>query len=102
MENHVYGLTCKPIFFLNLQKELKEEDRRYREYLKKLIVEEKAKEAELDRLVNEEVERMWQKRLDQWALERKARKQLLDQVLQVRQGQIQDRCKSKTYPGDAG
>ena len=74
-----------------MQRELREEDRRYRDYLAQLMVEERAKEAELERLINEEVEKMWQKRLEQWRTERKARKKLLEDVLAVRADQIRDR-----------
>lgn len=72
---------------------MREEDRRYREYLRQLKEEEKAKEVELERLIHEEVEKMWQKRLNQWRLEREARKKLLAEVLHGRAIQLQDRCK---------
>lgn len=55
--------------------------------------EEKVKEKELERLVNEEVEKMWQKRLHQWQLERQARKKLLQDVMAGRAVQIRERCK---------
>lgn len=51
------------------------------------------KEKELERLVNEEVEKMWQKRLHQWQLERQARKKLLQDVMAGRAVQIRERCK---------
>ncbi|OWF34875.1 cilia- and flagella-associated protein 53-like [Mizuhopecten yessoensis] len=76
---------------LQRKRELREEDKRYREYLRNLMEEEKVKEVELERLINEEVEKMWQKRLDQWRLERQARKKLMEDVLHVRAQQIQDR-----------
>jgi len=76
---------------LQRKKELREEDRRYREYLKQLTEEERRKEIELEKLVNEEVENMWQKRLQQWKLEREARKKLLADVLVIRAKQINDR-----------
>lgn len=77
-----------------LQKELREEDRRYREHLKQLYEEEKIRERELEALIQQEVERMWQKRLAQWKLEREARKKLMQDVLVVRAEQVQERCKS--------
>lgn len=76
---------------LQRKKEMREEDRRYREYLRQLKEEEKAKEVELERLIHEEVEKMWQKRLNQWRLEREARKKLLAEVLHGRAIQLQDR-----------
>ncbi|KAK3098560.1 hypothetical protein FSP39_020643 [Pinctada imbricata] len=76
---------------LQRKRELREEDKRYRAYLKQLMEEERVKERDLERLVNEEVEKMWQKRLHQWQLERQARKKLLEDVLVVRAQQIRDR-----------
>lgn len=52
-----------------------------------------AKEAELERLIHQEVEKMWQKRLNQWKLEREARKKLLADVLAGRARQLEERCK---------
>ena len=52
-----------------------------------------AKEVELERLIHQEVEKMWQKRLNQWKLEREARKKLLADVLEGRARQLQERCK---------
>ncbi|KAL3865689.1 hypothetical protein ACJMK2_043053 [Sinanodonta woodiana] len=76
---------------LQRKRELREEDRRYREYLHQMMEMEKRKEAELEKLIQEEVEKQWQKRLSQWKLEREARKKLLADVLQARAKQIQER-----------
>ena len=76
-----------------MQKELREEDRRYREHLKQLYEEERIRERELEALIQQEVERMWQKRLAAWSLEREARKKLMNDVLAVRAEQVRDRCK---------
>lgn len=73
------------------KRELREEDRRYREYLKQLMEEEKIREAELEKMIQREVEAAWEKRIDQWRQERKARKLLLDDVMQGRAKQIQER-----------
>jgi porphobilinogen deaminase len=78
------------LFFL--QVELREEDRRYRDYLARLAAEEKAKELELERLVQKEVDASWQKKIDQWRTERMVRKKLLDEVIQGRAQQLQERC----------
>ena len=72
--------------------DLREEDRRYREYLARLVAEEKEKERELDRLIQHEVEAVWQKRLDQWRTERLVRRKLMEQVIAARNEQIQERC----------
>jgi hypothetical protein len=55
--------------------------------------EERIRERELEALIQQEVERMWQKRLAAWRLEREARKKLMNDVLAVRAEQVRDRCK---------
>ena len=78
---------------LCFQKELREEDRRYRDHLHHLMEEEKVRERELEYLIQTEVEKMWQKRLDAWKTEREARKKLMQDVLAIRAQQVQERCK---------
>ncbi|CAL1530958.1 unnamed protein product [Lymnaea stagnalis] len=73
------------------KKELREEDRRFREYLRQLMEEEKAREKELEKMIQLEVEAAWEKRIDQWRKERQARKLLLDDVVAGRAKQIQER-----------
>ncbi|XP_072166700.1 cilia- and flagella-associated protein 53-like [Diadema setosum] len=73
------------------KKELREEDQRYRQYLKDQMLMEQEREAEIDRMISSEVERQWQKRLAQWAKERKARKRLMEEVLAIRQQQVTER-----------
>nr|XP_054748980.1 trichoplein keratin filament-binding protein-like [Lytechinus pictus] len=51
---------------------------------------EKAREAELDSLFKEEAARQWSKREAEWEKERLARERLMSEVLQERQGQLQD------------
>jgi transketolase len=72
---------------------LREEDRRYRDYLAQLKHEEAAREAELERLCDAEVEKMWEKRVKQWRLEKEARRKLLQEVMQSRRVQLQEKCK---------
>ena len=81
------------ICLLRFQKELREEDRRYRDHLHHLMEEEKVRERELEYLIQTEVEKMWQKRLDAWKTEREARKKLMQDVLAIRAQQVQERCK---------
>lgn len=69
----------------------REEDRRYREYLKAMLIEEKLREAELDKLIDAEVERTWQKRLAQWRTEKEARQKLLNQVIAARKQQVEEK-----------
>lgn len=71
------------------QKDIREEDRRYREYLKKLKEEEYLREKELERLCDAEVEKMWEKRINQWKVEKMARQKLLEEVLESRKKQLE-------------
>ncbi|KAI8789300.1 cilia- and flagella-associated protein 53-like [Biomphalaria glabrata] len=73
------------------KKELREEDQRFRSYLKQLMEDEKAREKELEKLIQNEVEAAWEKRIDQWRKERVARKLLLEDVMAGRAKQIQER-----------
>jgi len=73
------------------KKELREENLRYMAYLKQLAEEEKAREAEMEAIINAEVEANWQKRLAQWRLEREARKKMLEDVMRERRVQINER-----------
>ena len=55
---------------------------------------EKAREAELDQLYQEEAARVWQQREADWARERQARERLMQEVLNARQEQIQDKMEA--------
>ena len=65
----------------------------YREYLAEQAREEERREKELDTLVNAEVEKNWAKRLEQWRKEREARRKLMQDVLNTRKTQIEEKCK---------
>ncbi|XP_052797662.1 trichoplein keratin filament-binding protein-like [Mya arenaria] len=52
---------------------------------------EKAREAELDLLYQDEAARMWQKREAEWEKERRARERLMREVMEARSDQIDDR-----------
>ncbi|KAL4223980.1 hypothetical protein ACF0H5_017439 [Mactra antiquata] len=52
---------------------------------------EKAREAELDLLYQDEAARMWQKREAEWEKERRARERLMKEVMEARNDQIEDR-----------
>lgn len=52
---------------------------------------EKAREAELDMLYQEEAARMWHKRESEWEKERAARARLMHEVMDDRQRQLEDR-----------
>ena len=64
----------------------------YREHLAEQAREEEKRERELDALVNSEVEKQWAKRLEQWRKEREARKKLMQDVLNERKKQIEEKC----------
>lgn len=65
----------------------------YRDYLERQAQEEEKREKELNDIVNSEVQKQWAKRVQQWKMEREARKKLMQDVLETRKKQIQDRCK---------
>ncbi|KPP57870.1 hypothetical protein Z043_124356, partial [Scleropages formosus] len=73
------------------QLELQQEQRRYRQYLAEQLEEQKRQEAEIELLIEEELERTWAKRAEQSRLEREARDRLMKEVLDIRRLQIQDK-----------
>ena len=73
------------------QVELREEDQKYRAYLQRLKADEEAREREIDKLCDVEVEKMWQKKIAQWKVERQARQTLLEQVMDGRRRQVEDK-----------
>lgn len=64
----------------------------YHEYLAKQKEEEEERERELDALIQEEVEKQWARRLEQWRQEKAARKKLMQDVLNTRKEQIEEKC----------
>ena len=78
------------------KQELLEEGNRYREYLKAQLEEEKRKEKELELFIDAEVEKQFQKRLNQWRAEKEARKRLLEQVIRERRVQILEKSKQSS------
>ncbi|CAG5131035.1 unnamed protein product [Candidula unifasciata] len=73
------------------KRELREEDRRYREYLRKLLEEENARQKELDKFIQQEVDAAWEKRMEQWRKEKMARKLLMNEVMEGRAKQLKER-----------
>ena len=55
--------------------------------------EEEEREKELERLVNDEVEKKWAQTIKQYQFERDARKKLLANVMKTREQQIDERSK---------
>lgn len=76
-----------------LQQELFKEQQTYLAHLAQQLEEEKQREKEADKLLNEEMAKVWAKKAEQMRLEKEARKQLLKDVLNTRQLQIEEKCK---------
>ncbi|XP_053375365.1 trichoplein keratin filament-binding protein-like [Mercenaria mercenaria] len=70
-------------------------------WMKKVIEDqirvEKAREAELDLLYQDEAARMWQKREAEWEKERRARERLMKEVLESRTEQIEERMEAVRF-----
>jgi len=64
----------------------------YREYLAKQKKDEEEKEKELDTIIQEEVEKQWARRIEQWRQEKAARKKLMQDVLDTRKKQVEEKC----------
>jgi len=66
----------------------KEEMKEYGEAVKLMMIKEASNEAELDKLRQDDQERQWRKREEQWAREKAARDHLLRDVIEERKRQI--------------
>lgn len=73
------------------QRELNKEMHIYHEYLAKQKKEEEDREKELDSLIQAEVEKQWARRLEQWKQEKVARRKLMQDVLNTRKKQIEEK-----------
>lgn len=78
---------------LFLQQELLKEQQAYRAHLAQQLEEEKEREKEVDKLLEEERAKVWAKKAEQTRLEKEAREQLLKNVLDTRQLQIEEKSK---------
>ena len=63
----------------------------YHDYLDKQKKEEEEREKELDSLIQAEVEKQWARRIEQWRQEKVARKKLMQDVLDTRKRQIEEK-----------
>ncbi|KAH9524291.1 hypothetical protein Btru_054065 [Bulinus truncatus] len=85
-------LIAKENEHLALQSARREKARADAQWMKEVIEDqlkvEKAREAELDMLYQDEAARMWEKRAAEWDRERQARQRLMAEVLESRQEQI--------------
>ena len=75
------------------KKELNAEALAYMRYLDEQVEREKAAEKELEKLIDEEVEKQWSKRVKQWQLEREARRKMTEEMVVIRKQQIADKLK---------
>lgn len=76
---------------LQRKRELNKEMHIYHEYLAKQKKEEEDREKELDALIQAEVEKQWARRLEQWKQEKAARRKLMQDVLNTRKKQIEEK-----------
>lgn len=72
---------------------MREENLRFMQYCAMNRKEEEEREKELERLVNDEVEKKWAQTIKQYQLERDARKKLLANVMKTREQQTEERSK---------
>lgn len=73
------------------KREMREENLRFMQYCAMNRKEEEEREKELERLVNDEVEKKWAQTIKQYQFERDARKKLLANVMKTREQQIDER-----------
>nr|XP_047935702.1 cilia- and flagella-associated protein 53 isoform X2 [Anser cygnoides] len=73
------------------RKELFKEQQAYRAHLAQQLEEEKQREKEADKFLEEERAKVWAKKAEQMRLEKEAREQLLKEVLHTRQLQIEEK-----------
>ena len=67
----------------------------FREELEALMIKEAEDEGEIDRFIEEDVQKEWQKRADQWQREKDAREALMAEVLEERQLQMEEKWRHK-------
>lgn len=72
---------------------MREENLRFMQYCAMNRKEDEEREKELERIVNEEVEKKWAQTIKQYKMERDARLKLLANVMKSREQQIEERSK---------
>uniref|UniRef100_A0A3Q3JGI3 Trichohyalin-plectin-homology domain-containing protein n=1 Tax=Monopterus albus TaxID=43700 RepID=A0A3Q3JGI3_MONAL len=73
--------------------ELREEQQRYRQYLSEELQKQRREEEETEQLMEEKLKETWTKREEQSRLQREARNQLMNEVMEARHLQIQHKRK---------
>uniref|UniRef100_A0A3P9DAW4 Cilia- and flagella-associated protein 53 n=2 Tax=Haplochromini TaxID=319058 RepID=A0A3P9DAW4_9CICH len=76
------------------QRKLREEQRRYREYLFEELQRQRKEEEEMEQLIEEQLKEVWAKREEKSRLEREARKRLIEEVMEAQHLQIQNKCEA--------
>lgn len=76
---------------------MRREQKIYYQYLAQRREEEKAREKELDRMLEKEKEKKFAEKDTELRLEKEARKQLLSEVMCTRKLQVQEQCKERSY-----
>jgi len=75
--------------------ELHNEAQAYMRYLDEQVQKEKEAEKVLESLINDEVEKQWQKRFQQWQLEKEARRKMTEEMVVIRQQQISEKLQKQ-------
>ncbi|KAM4639771.1 uncharacterized protein AAGF69_016604 isoform 8-T9 [Amazona ochrocephala] len=73
------------------KQELLKEQKTYLAHLAQQLEEENQRQKEVDKIIDEEIAKIWDKKAEQLRLEKEARKQLLNDVLNTRQLQIEEK-----------
>ncbi|XP_049459693.1 cilia- and flagella-associated protein 53 [Epinephelus fuscoguttatus] len=76
--------------------ELREEQRRYRQYLSEELQKQRREEEETEQLMEEKLKEVWAKREEQSRLQREARNRLMEEVMEARRLQIQHKLDLNT------
>jgi len=81
--------------------ELHKEAQAYMRYLGEQVEKEREAERELEKLIDAEVEKQWQKRMQQWQLEREARRKMTEEMVVIRKQQIAEKLQQQQVERDA-
>ncbi|KAJ8393950.1 hypothetical protein AAFF_G00054830 [Aldrovandia affinis] len=76
--------------------QLREEQRKYQQYLAEQMEEQKRQDAEAEQLFEEELQQNWARRAEQFRREREARDRLMREVMDTRRLQVQEKLDQNT------
>ena len=74
---------------------MKEEVGRYKEYLEEQGKVKSQHEKEHEAIVTAEMEKEWSRKVQQWKKEKQARKHLMQEVMDARKKQLEEKCLSE-------